>query len=280
MTQKVLERQLCLPTIPRSTKTGERRPAKIIVGQVDIRKLVPMKSTPADGLNKHQLKTEATLRGLLDAAERVFVRDGYERAQMETIAAEAGRTKGALYAHFRSKEDIFFALLERKGRSRRGEFERTAAGLDPAQRRATVKKLFLATLEDETWPILMLEFKLFALRHKASLDRIRDLHQLMYEHMSRALSPDNAIMTAIDKQRDMLAIAVLRSVPSAIILEKQFSAGVSPRVARDMFELIFDLLLDPGNVDPAMALKIADKPIVRKPKAPKSGSSQRLSKVK
>jgi hypothetical protein len=49
-------------------------------------------------LTKHQVKTEATLRGLLDAAETIFVRDGYERAQIETIAAEAGRTKGAVYA--------------------------------------------------------------------------------------------------------------------------------------------------------------------------------------
>ena len=78
-------------------------------------------ATSATVLNKHQVKTEATLRSVLDASERVFVRDGYERAQIETIAAEAGRTKGAVYAHFRSKEDIFFALLERKAKSRRDE---------------------------------------------------------------------------------------------------------------------------------------------------------------
>jgi AcrR family transcriptional regulator len=78
----------------------------------------------AIGLTKHQVKTEATLRSVLDASERVFVRDGYERAQIETIAAEAGRTKGAIYAHFRSKEDIFFALLERKAKGRRDEFLR------------------------------------------------------------------------------------------------------------------------------------------------------------
>lgn len=92
------------------------------------------------GLNKHQVKTEATLRSVLDASERVFVRDGYERAQIETIAAEAGRTKGAIYAHFRSKEDIFFALLERKAQARRDEFLHAAEGKDVEERLAIVKK--------------------------------------------------------------------------------------------------------------------------------------------
>src|SRR5580692_2979373 len=68
--------------------------------------------------NKHQAKTEATLRELLDAAEKIFVRDGYERTQIETIAAEVGRTKGAVYAHFKGKEDLFLALFERNIRSR------------------------------------------------------------------------------------------------------------------------------------------------------------------
>jgi AcrR family transcriptional regulator len=31
------------------------------------------------------------------------VRDGYEKAQVAQIAAAAGRTKGAVYAHFRNK---------------------------------------------------------------------------------------------------------------------------------------------------------------------------------
>ena len=143
-------------------------------------------STPAEGLNKHQAKTESTLRSLLDAAERVFVRDGYERAQVETIAAEAGRTKGAVYAHFRSKEDIFFALLERRATAKREQFLRYSEGLDAEGRLSIVKHLFLEALDDESWPILMLEFKLLALRNKASLQRVRDLYRLVYEDISRA----------------------------------------------------------------------------------------------
>ena len=49
---------------------------------------------------------------LLLAAEKIFARDGFEAARLEDIASLAGYTRGAFYANFQSKEDIFFALLE------------------------------------------------------------------------------------------------------------------------------------------------------------------------
>ncbi len=49
---------------------------------------------------------------MLDAAKRIFAQQGFEAARLEDIAAGAGYTRGAFYANFKSKEDIFFALFE------------------------------------------------------------------------------------------------------------------------------------------------------------------------
>lgn len=49
---------------------------------------------------------------MIHAASRVFERVGYVEATTENIAREAGVTKGALYFHFRSKEDIFVETLK------------------------------------------------------------------------------------------------------------------------------------------------------------------------
>jgi len=54
---------------------------------------------------------DQTHRLLLDAAERVFVRLGYQGATLDGIAAEAGFTKGAVYWHFKNKEALFLELL-------------------------------------------------------------------------------------------------------------------------------------------------------------------------
>src|SRR5260370_22181112 len=57
-------------------------------------------------------RTEATRRKLLAAAQRIFARDGFEAARLEDIAAGAGYTRGAFYANFGGKDEIFFAPLE------------------------------------------------------------------------------------------------------------------------------------------------------------------------
>lgn len=49
---------------------------------------------------------------LLRAAEAVFVERGLEHAKVEEITARAGRSKGAFYLHFESKDDAFRQIVE------------------------------------------------------------------------------------------------------------------------------------------------------------------------
>src|ERR1700761_2690855 len=67
---------------------------------------------------KHQQRTEATRRALLEAALRILPRDGLEGARIEDISGATGHTRGAFYAHFSSKEDLFFALFEQEAGDR------------------------------------------------------------------------------------------------------------------------------------------------------------------
>jgi AcrR family transcriptional regulator len=49
---------------------------------------------------------------LLEAAARVYARRGFTGATLEEVASEAGFTKGAVYGHFGSKENLLLALVE------------------------------------------------------------------------------------------------------------------------------------------------------------------------
>jgi len=64
--------------------------------------------------NKNELRTRETRELLIRSAETIFVRDGYERAELGEIATLAGRTKGAIYGQFKSKEDLFIALFDER----------------------------------------------------------------------------------------------------------------------------------------------------------------------
>jgi AcrR family transcriptional regulator len=48
---------------------------------------------------------------ILDAAEQVIRGDGLTRATTQRIAMAAGCSEGTIYRHFRSKEDVFIAIL-------------------------------------------------------------------------------------------------------------------------------------------------------------------------
>jgi AcrR family transcriptional regulator len=133
-------------------------------------------------LNKHQLQSEATRAALLQAARKIFVRDGFERAQIDDIAAEAGRTRGAVYTHFESKEDLFLSLLEHQmqgTRSRATDFIASQSEESPELRLKALKK-FYSEADDPEWSILALEFKLFGLRNPNSMAQLRDLYRRTY----------------------------------------------------------------------------------------------------
>ena len=51
---------------------------------------------------------------VLDAAYRLFLEHGYERASMDAIAAAAGVSKPVVYDCFRSKDELFNAMLDRE----------------------------------------------------------------------------------------------------------------------------------------------------------------------
>ncbi|CAB3727754.1 TetR/AcrR family transcriptional regulator [Achromobacter kerstersii] len=64
-------------------------------------------------VQRRRLPPAVRVGQILDAALQEFSRAGYAGARMEDIAVRAGLSKGGLYAHFASKEDVFEALLTR-----------------------------------------------------------------------------------------------------------------------------------------------------------------------
>ncbi len=60
-----------------------------------------------------QERSRQTVKALLEATARVLVREGYEKASTNRIAAVAGVSIGSLYQYFPSKEALVAAVIER-----------------------------------------------------------------------------------------------------------------------------------------------------------------------
>ena len=53
-----------------------------------------------------------TRLAIIEAAVEIFAQKGYERATVDEIAAKANLAKGTIFYNFKTKEDIFFAIIE------------------------------------------------------------------------------------------------------------------------------------------------------------------------
>ncbi len=79
---------------------------------------------------------EDSRRELMKVAIDCFARYGYQATSIDRIAKAAGVTKGALYYHFKDKEELLFEAV----RNRVGQFERMIVG-DVAQRSDAAESL-------------------------------------------------------------------------------------------------------------------------------------------
>ncbi|MFJ8017106.1 ScbR family autoregulator-binding transcription factor [Streptomyces sp. NPDC096339] len=64
-----------------------------------------------------QLRAVRTRQAILMAAAKIFEEHGYQAATISQILSEAGVTKGALYFHFQSKEDLAQGVLAEQDQS-------------------------------------------------------------------------------------------------------------------------------------------------------------------
>ena len=61
---------------------------------------------------------------IINAAEDVFTRKGFDEARMDDIAEETGLSKGTLYLYFKSKDDLIIAILDRMFQREFTQFEK------------------------------------------------------------------------------------------------------------------------------------------------------------
>jgi AcrR family transcriptional regulator len=111
-------------------------------------------------------KQAHTRKCLMEAAGKVFSRRGLAQGSIDEVAETAGFTKGAFYANFKSKEELFLAMLDERFAERLAEIERAIdEGSDPedeARRAGADFTRYLAA--DPEWQRLFMEFTAYAAR--------------------------------------------------------------------------------------------------------------------
>jgi TetR/AcrR family fatty acid metabolism transcriptional regulator len=97
-----------------------------------------------------QAGTEEKRRLIIDAAVRVFARDGYHTSRVGDIAEEAGVAHGLLYHYFSSKEEVLATLFRENWGELLGRIEKVEQSDEPADEQLRgIAKILLRTWRND-----------------------------------------------------------------------------------------------------------------------------------
>jgi AcrR family transcriptional regulator len=188
-----------------------------------------------------------TCAELIDAAERLFTSHGVHAASVDAVAADAGYTKGPVYSNFRSKEDLFFAVYERRLEQRLREFEaileaapNAFEGLQETTRTAAPRS------DSDGWLAVFFEFWAHVLRNRELLKRFAQLHGRVVEPL------EGALVRLAEERREELPEdpRKLATACSAMQLGLQLERLTQPDVVdSELGTRMFRLTLDGGGLD-------------------------------
>ena len=198
-----------------------------------------MRVAPTRAERQAQTRTQ-----LVDAAERLFTAQGFHASSLDAVAAEAGFTKGAVYSNFASKEDLFFAVYERRVDARVAEFERILEEA-PTPRKG-IERIIPGSGDrpeaDDGWMAVFFEFWAHVLRHPELRERFAAQHRRIIDVLAAAMvesgeeMPDDPHKLATARYAMQLGLQLERLTQPDVV-----DAGLGLRMGR--------LLTDEGGLD-------------------------------
>jgi AcrR family transcriptional regulator len=109
-------------------------------------------------LRRRQEYSAATKKALVDVALDLFARQGYAGSSLDQIVAGARVTKGALYHHFKGKQDLFEAVFVSVEDSAAERIRKTIrSSKDPWERAVMGLREFLAVTRTEAYRRIVIQ---------------------------------------------------------------------------------------------------------------------------
>jgi AcrR family transcriptional regulator len=193
-----------------------------------------------------------SIHRILDAAARMFGRDGFQGASMGAVAEAAGVSKGLLHYHFQSKEHLLLSAVRATFRQLHHRFDerfrKGERGLDTAL--DALDALWATIREMQAWAPFMVETLTLATKNEALREDLFAFYaesaELLERGIREALPGDAAVLTP-----DRLA-ALVRVTLHGLVVELAHARTEAERAAvdrsyRDLRELFVRLSSPPNR---------------------------------
>ncbi|HEV3230502.1 MAG TPA: TetR family transcriptional regulator C-terminal domain-containing protein [Solirubrobacteraceae bacterium] len=181
---------------------------------------------PRSRLTRHEMQAK-TRRLLMEAAGKVCSKRGLQQASIDEVAETAGFTKGAFYANFRNKEELFLSMLDERFGERLRELDELGredgepvsvarqAGFDIARHMAA----------DPEWNRLFFEFAAYAARNPEFrtelITRYRTLQQRIADVYRRAAGDLGGPLPVSIEHIALMSFAMVNGIALEQLLEPE-----------------------------------------------------------
>jgi AcrR family transcriptional regulator len=154
-----------------------------------------------------QESKEVTRFRLVEAAEKLFVRKGFDDTSVEDISEAAGYSRGAFYSNFDAKDQVFLAVIHRRRADALASLDILERISERAARIVAVRDWFSNQWRRKDFVALQMEFSRRAMKDRAVRKHLSELCQREVEIIATAvgrsvevpaeLSPDSFAVTAV-----------------------------------------------------------------------------------
>ncbi|MEO8592062.1 MAG: TetR/AcrR family transcriptional regulator [Candidatus Solibacter sp.] len=150
---------------------------------------------------------ELTRMRLIEAAETLFIRKGFDGASVEDISEMAGYSRGAFYSNFEDKDQVFLAVIDRRRPKALEDILQRAS--KPAERAAAVREWFSGQWRLKDFIALRMEFSRRAFRDRSVRKHLAELLRRELETYSASVGPYLGATDGIPSDRPETVVLVL-----------------------------------------------------------------------
>jgi len=158
--------------------------------------------------------------GILDAARRVFAREGFSGTTIQAVAEAAGIAKGTVYLYFRSKDELYWAAVRQRlvEVHRRSEAAMAEAGSTAAKVRAFIEvRLRYFQEERDFFRVYFAELGHSLVRSPGPDDKLEELYVGQARRLREILDAGVAQEELRPQRTDATAYAILDLTRACVV---------------------------------------------------------------
>lgn len=187
-------------------------------------------------------KQQRTRSSLLKAATKLFCSRGLEGASVDEVSQAAGYTKGAFYANFKSKEELFLVMLDERFAQELERIDRALSGSEEPHTEARAAAAdFIHFAGDEEWPRLYFQFVAHAARDDEFRQELATRQQAMREKLAETFARWKQGLDADGDAPLPLGdiTAMIYCMADGFLVDRMIEPGLS----EDLYERMIDVFL-------------------------------------